>query len=728
MPKGSLPSGRRRVTWRPAAALLLGAVIAFAASPAGVSFGRPGVGGQGPSFVRFIGRPPQTGLLNSPLGVAVSPTEDQYVYVVDAGNARVEVFTMTSSPVVGHWGRRGSGEGEFWKPSDVAVSPDGTYVYVVDAGLRSVKRFRADALCLVNPTCLPRAKEWGGLGRGPGLFQEPTGLAVDRRGYVYVADRGASEVQVFDAEGSHVRTISGPGNDAGSLLQPTDVAVGPDGRIWVADTMHDRIVWFTPEGAPDGFLTSVGTNKLFNPTGVAVADDGSFIVRDFDPSFLTPRLWRFNSTRQLIDRTPYPLDGTEPNSPKRLQGTAYMANGDVVFANPVGVDYTLYYWRKDKPAPERMAMRGRELTQLDFPRGVALDEQFLAVADAGNKRVLVLNGLQDYQPAMVLAKANLFDFADPAGVAVYRPTAGSPFNEALIYVADPERHSVYVATPRGERRAQWGDGNPGRADTGLAGPEDVAVDGDGNVYIADTLNNRIVRRDPTGAVTAVFGGERLRFPSSVTVGPDGLVYVLERGAHRLTAFSRDGQFLSKWPENEGLTQVSLPMMQDQYVGPGELWAPVGLAADAKYLYVIENDMWRHVRVQVLQPVPGSPLTADGAVVATFVDALGAGAGQVSNPRDIAAARDGRVVVADAGNNRLQLFHWLGSTPTPTATDTPTPLPTATATPRPTDPPTATDAPPMPTDTPSPEPTDRRPPIVRPFHFNYFPALLKHRRL
>jgi len=636
-----------------------------------VAFGHPDIAGQGPSFVRFVGRPPQAGLLNQPLGVAVSPAEDGAIFVVDAGNARIQAFRMSSSPVMGAWGRRGNGPADFWHPSDVAVSPDGRFVYVVDAGQRRVKRFEIEALCLITPACTPVSHEWGGRGKGPGLFQEPTGLAIDRQGSVYVVDRGASEVQVFDPDGTWLRTIGGPGHDSGSLLQPTDAAVAPDGRLWVADTLNDRISVFSPDGKAERVMGDVGGRKFYNPTGIAIAPDGSYIVRDYEPSFLRPRWWRFNAARQLVDQRTF--DGYEPASPKRVQGVAFLPNGEVIFANPFGQEYVLFHWPKGKANPEPFAQRGAEFTQFESPMAAALDEQFVAVADSANARVLVLSSEQDYQPVGLI----MGDFGQPSGVAVYRSQPGSPFNDAVVYIADSERHTIFIASPRGDLRGRWGNGTPGRADDAYNSPEDVAVDREGNVYIADTGNQRVVRRDPATGATKVIGAGQLLFPSAVAVDHSGMLYVLERGGNNLYAFDREGAQIAKWPQGGALSRVVPQGTTDQYVAPGDLWAPVSLAVDGQYLYVLENDAFRHTRVQVLNPVPGKSLKVDDGVIATFAEAQGPGPGQVSGPRGVAAAPDGRVVVVDTNNHRLQLFSWTSPTPTPTPTDTATATATAT---------------------------------------------------
>lgn len=74
-----------------------------------------------------------------------------------------------------------------------------------------------------------------------------SGIAVDRAGIVYVSDRGASKVWVFDAEGRSVRGIGRKGQGPGEFESPTGLAVGPDGRLWVRDL--SRVSRFTADPA-----------------------------------------------------------------------------------------------------------------------------------------------------------------------------------------------------------------------------------------------------------------------------------------------------------------------------------------------------------------------------------------------------------------------------------------------------------------------------------------------
>jgi DNA-binding beta-propeller fold protein YncE len=662
-----------------------------------------------PEFDRTINGVAEDGALNSPMGVAASPADDGRIYVVDAGNARIQVYAPTLN-VIGHWGQRGMGHGQFWQPADVAVSPNGTYVYVVDQSRKRVYRFRPDPDCFQPPnlSCFngARVAQFGGSGTGDGLFQEPTGIAVDSDGNVLVADRGAHEVQKFDPDGRFIQRFGGYGTEAGKLFGPTDVAIGPDNRVVVADTLNDRIAVFRSDGQPE---VQFGTAFLHRPSGVALDQAGNTLIRDYHPSFSHPRLWQVSAERRTVWKEPLVLGGQDADVALSfpLQGSAFLRDGTAIVADQFAPLYSLLRLALGRePRLTPVAVRGRSLSQFDYPVDVALDESFLAVSDYRNNRVLILDPSSDYQAmGMIGGDLGTLDPMKPRGIAVHR--TGRGFDEARIYVADAAHNVIHVLSPDGRKLDQWGTGVPLRNRDGFNMPRDVTVDQAGTVYIADTGNHRIMRRSPSGEVVGEpigstgLGEGQLMQPYALTVGPPGdVLYVLDYGVpNRLQAFKTDGSFIEQWSSPEQHTA-------DEPIAPGELWQPVALAADHSYLYVLEADPIDHVRVQALDPVPGRPL-ADG-VVAVFAAQMGAGPAELWEPQGLGASPDGQIAVADSHNNRVQLFRWddPAEPDVPTATDPPTatePLPSATA-PPPSDtpPPTETSAP---TSTPTPPPTE-----------------------
>lgn len=685
---------------------------------------------RGPEFVRTVGAAAPPGLLNEPLGVAAAP--DGRIFVVDHGNARIQVFNSMGLPI--HtWGTRGSGSGQFYDPTDVAVTPDGHYLYVVDRGLYKVKRFRIDQECFESPQrdCFSGGAvlAWGYRGRGPGGFMQPTGIGIDRHGNVYVSDWKANEVHKFSPDGVFLSRIGAPGTEVGQLLRPTAVEVDRQDRVWVADRDNNRIARFWSDGTPDGVWTNGG--KFHRPTGLALDPDGGGIVRDYDPQYRLPRVWRFNANLEIVDG-PRTLGCESLDDSFPFQGASVLEGGGAVLTDANSAEMSLFMI-----APEgevvNLARRCRAPEHLDRPVAVALDQDHFIVAEAGSDQVTLIDPRDGDRPVRVFERPE-YEFGLASGVAVQR--FGPTLPEAVIYVADAQRHMVVLIGPDGARLGTWGDGTPRVGGDGLRGPQAVAVSPNGDVFIADTLNHRIVHRAAygDGSVVRIITGSdcpkdqgELQFPVAVAVGADGTLYTLERNRNRLRAFSSEGSCLglaADGPNSVPAGDVEIPA--------GILWRPVALAADDRYLYVLENDGDQHVRVQVFAPQPDR--RPQMRVVAVFAEAMGPGPGELWQPSGIAAA-DGRLLIADTANHRLQFYRWPGTEPTaqPTERPTQTPLPTATATrterptalPEPsTATPTVTLPPPLPTAS-APPPLDSPTRRVVPPGRAYVPVLLRH---
>jgi hypothetical protein len=119
------------------------------------------------------------------------------------------------------------------------------------------------------------AGSWGKTGTGKGQFGTGGGgLAVDRRGNVYVADRDNNRVQVFTKKGAFLRTWGAIGSADGQFTGADDVAASPDGKIWVADDGGGRFQQFSSEGA---FLTAVAVPSEL-ARGVAVDANGDLLA------------------------------------------------------------------------------------------------------------------------------------------------------------------------------------------------------------------------------------------------------------------------------------------------------------------------------------------------------------------------------------------------------------------------------------------------------------------
>lgn len=176
--------------------------------------------------------------LERPTGVAVS-SDGTRIYVIDAGgvdtddqNHRVIEFDKDGQRVR-VIGRRGRGPGEFNLPVDGAVAADGT-LYVLDAGNFRVQAFAPDGRHL---------RSFGSVGTGLGQFARPRGIALDPSGNVYVSDANFCNVQVFDPHGSLLIALGtrGKTDEPGRYLLPAGVAVDETRRVYVVDQFFHKI-------------------------------------------------------------------------------------------------------------------------------------------------------------------------------------------------------------------------------------------------------------------------------------------------------------------------------------------------------------------------------------------------------------------------------------------------------------------------------------------------------
>ena len=110
------------------------------------------------------------------------------MYVADCGNDRIQVFTAEGR-FLRMFGRVGEGGGELGEPSAIAVDGSGL-VYVGEHGSHGcVSVFTSEGGFVTS---------FGRRGSGPGQFNDPRGLAVDSSGVVYVCDSKNDRLQIFD--------------------------------------------------------------------------------------------------------------------------------------------------------------------------------------------------------------------------------------------------------------------------------------------------------------------------------------------------------------------------------------------------------------------------------------------------------------------------------------------------------------------------------------------------
>ena len=215
------------------------------------------------------------------------------------------------------WGSEGPGEGEFQETEGIAIDRQG-FVYVADSEGARVQKFRSDGAFVAR---------WSGAGIEEGQLTTPRGIAVDNRGLVYVADQEDEAVKVFTDDGDFVRSWSSEGaeTEEGDLFLARAIAVDSAGFVYVAKNgIPARIQKFTSNGAFVAMWGVQGTpqSSFGQISGLAVDSQDNVFVTGDESSTSETRVYEFSST------------GTPITS---WRGTDATGNGDFDDLSGVGI-------------------------------------------------------------------------------------------------------------------------------------------------------------------------------------------------------------------------------------------------------------------------------------------------------------------------------------------------------------------------------------------------------
>ena len=179
--------------------------------------------------------------------------EGTRVYAVDTGgvgseNHHVLVFDVESGKHLRNIGKRGTAEGEFNLPRDIDIDEQG-WIYVVDGGNFRVQVFDNNGEFV---------RKVGKLGQIVGQFARPKGIAVDKDRNIYVSDASHGNYQIFDNEGQLLLFVGSRSQSAqrASYMLPAGIDVDEDGRVYMIGQYFRKLDVFRPASMQetDGFL------------------------------------------------------------------------------------------------------------------------------------------------------------------------------------------------------------------------------------------------------------------------------------------------------------------------------------------------------------------------------------------------------------------------------------------------------------------------------------------
>jgi sugar lactone lactonase YvrE len=368
-------------------------------------------------------------------------------------------------------------------------------------------------------------------------FNSPSGLTFNSNGDLFVADSQNSRIRKIVTTSGIVSVFAGSGKDrdangtAARFLNSRNIVRDSLGNLYVADSGNNKIRKIDSQGnvttvagsGANSFADGNGTAAAFSgPEGIVLDKNGNIFVTDSGNN----RIRKIGSNKQVI---------------------TIAGNSNASSANGIGPD-----------------------AGFNLPSGITIDNLGnLYVADFLNHKIrkIVLNSGATVGTVSTVAGNGAGSFADGDGGAAsfHYPAGIISDGQNILYVADSSNHMVRkivlngdgsstVSTIAGNGTADNFADGPGAAST-FNFPRAIALDSNGNLYVADSINYRIRKiilntAKTSGTVSTVAGNNTNSYIDAVgtnasfsylfgiTVDDSGNLYVVDAGNNRIRKVSR----------------------------------------------------------------------------------------------------------------------------------------------------------------------------------------------
>jgi sugar lactone lactonase YvrE len=473
---------------------------------------------------------------NFPAGLCLDQLGN--LYVADRNNHRIRridksgiVTTVAGVGVPDMGGDGGPAVKAYLNyPSDLVCDGKGN-LFISDRSNNRIRR--VDSHGMISTVVGMGLPEFGGdFGPATGAFLKyPFGIDLDQKGNLYIADRGNNRIRKVDPQGI-ITTVAGDGThffggDYGpatraSLAYPTDVAADGRGNLYIADRNNNRVRRVDPLGI---MTTVMGTGRYEYNGDNEIASETTLHL---------PFALEVSPDEKLIivDRNHFRIRSMDLKS-HTIATVAGNGNS----------------WFRGDGGPGAGAT-------LDSPSGMAVDSK-------GN---VIFSDKMHNRLRLIDPKGFIFTLAGTGDQG--NEGDGDPATQASLFlpgaVAVDQKNNVYFVSPQGSSKfvrkidpqgtitrfagngilGDKGDGGPAvQASFGVI--QDIAVDSEGNVYLADLTNRKIRVVDTQGVVSTLASDTWVKIvdeeihPNGIAINKSGEIFISDSGSSKIRKIDRD---------------------------------------------------------------------------------------------------------------------------------------------------------------------------------------------
>jgi sugar lactone lactonase YvrE len=677
-------------------------------TPAGVISTYAGSGGYGFSGDGGLA---VNAVLYYPEGLAVDPSGN--LYIADEDNSRIRKVTPggTISTVAGIGGYGFSGDGGLATsatlayPQAVAVDSAGN-LYIADSNNARVRKVSPSGIIMTIAGTGVSGFSGDGGAATSARFGSPVGIAVDSAGNVYISDSNNSRIRKV-TPGGIITTFAGSGSigfsgDGGAatsaaLYYPAGIWIDSAGSLYIADQDNDRI----RKVAPSGIISTIAGNgngafsgdggsatnaALYNPAAGAVdgvgnvyiADSGNARIRKIlysnalqasAPVFSVPA-GSYAAVQYLSIYTSTPgasiyftSDGSTPTASSTLYSTPLTlgASGTI---NAISVAPGYSSSTVTSAVYSITVLPQAAVPTFSPAAGTYATTQTVSLASS----ILGASIYYTTDGSTPTASSTLYSAAISISTSktINAITVASGYNTSAVasagFYINPGPGIISTVAGSGGYGTFAGDGSAATS-ASLYSPRGTAVDGAGNLYIADSSNNRIRKVNAAGIISTVAGSGTYYFggfsgdngpatsallyaPSSVAVDAGGNLYIADAGNNRIRKVSTTGVITTVAGNGTA-----------GFLGDGgsaltaEMSDPIGVAVDAVgNLYIADtgNNRIRKVTLAgIITTIGGNGTSGYNG------DGIAATSATLYQPYAVALDPLGNVYVADYYNARIR---------------------------------------------------------------------------